>query len=873
MTHIYLRRLTVLITVAGLSLFALGGLAFAQTAPTSSVPGCTAGAMYSSTTGQPCSLPASTTVCTNITQNLHLGSQDSTGGIGSQDNVTMLQNFLVAKGYLTITNPSAYGTFGPLTQVAVINFQTASGITPASGFVGPITRALIRELSCGILPTLNSVGISTDSANPVSQTYYVNAISGAEGSVLGVFDVTDDGPGSVNVENISFALSSNATSPIAAYLYQGSSLISSVSVTSSQVSFNNVQLPIDQGATLPLTVKVDMPANTTPGTIVSFGPTVTVSYQNVGAVAVTASGTVTSNPMTFSSVSSNLKITAAPTATYTAGVQGVSAGSIGVSFPIQVTPQPGQEVQPQSTDFQMCYGISLASCTSIPSTNISISPIIPYPTSLTSPLSEGATYTFSVNTTVNNNLVAGNYYYFWLTRAQTTVQDINGNPVPQVYTNLVNNQSTAVYWPGPSTVATSTTGLTISLDSTSPSSQSIPINETSWLAKFRLTNNSQNTVTISQLSFHEIGTANISALSGVKLYDGNENLVIASAPSNISSNVITFYGFSISIPANSSDVIMTDITPPPGSQNGATVGLSINSASDIVSNLSNLNITGPFPVNSNLLTLTGSTPPPSITVLTPITGTILTQGSQTNITWSAPGLPPSQGMDIALNVGSSGTGKIIANNVPNTGSYTWTVEPLQPFYVSEVNPPQLISPTGQYNLYVSCTYGDTNCNFTPNFGQSAIFSIVSPTVTPTTYNPITIQTWSQCNFYLNKSVNTADPVNVACDINNDGSINGADALLFTTGTHSNSHATTFTASVPFTVESWDECSPYMNQKVNPTDPLSVSCDLNKDGVVNSTDSVLFSAGQTTASTVNNSNQSASVIQAIRNILYQLTGSY
>ena len=57
--------------------------------------------------------------------------------------VKILQNFLIAKGYLAADN--ATGKFGPATLEAVIKFQTANRL-PATGYVGEKTRAVINPM-------------------------------------------------------------------------------------------------------------------------------------------------------------------------------------------------------------------------------------------------------------------------------------------------------------------------------------------------------------------------------------------------------------------------------------------------------------------------------------------------------------------------------------------------------------------------------------------------------------------------------------------------------------------------------------------------------------------------------------------------------
>lgn len=80
-------------------------------------------------------------ICTNLSNDLRLTSRDaSTGG-----QVSDLQFFLQSNGNLNL-EPTGY--FGLMTFGAVQRYQLANRIVPASGFVGPITRASINASSC-----------------------------------------------------------------------------------------------------------------------------------------------------------------------------------------------------------------------------------------------------------------------------------------------------------------------------------------------------------------------------------------------------------------------------------------------------------------------------------------------------------------------------------------------------------------------------------------------------------------------------------------------------------------------------------------------------------------------------------------------------
>lgn len=101
-------------------------------------------------------LSSSEKVCYDLQRNL---GQKNIGIYRNSDRytnneVTKLQNFLQDYNFL---NVEATGYFGTKTLAAVKSFQRSSNIL-ASGYVGPITRAKIKEMSCGggVTPTCNS---------------------------------------------------------------------------------------------------------------------------------------------------------------------------------------------------------------------------------------------------------------------------------------------------------------------------------------------------------------------------------------------------------------------------------------------------------------------------------------------------------------------------------------------------------------------------------------------------------------------------------------------------------------------------------------------------------------------------------------------
>ncbi len=107
------------------------------------------------------SLPAYSTKA-SVSGDLTLGSEGS--------DVEALQRTLIAGGYLSIQAPTGY--FGALTQVAVVKYQQAHGITPASGYVGALTRA---SLASGAAPIVVSTTTTTSSTVPAMTTAEMKA--------------------------------------------------------------------------------------------------------------------------------------------------------------------------------------------------------------------------------------------------------------------------------------------------------------------------------------------------------------------------------------------------------------------------------------------------------------------------------------------------------------------------------------------------------------------------------------------------------------------------------------------------------------------------------------------------------------------------
>lgn len=138
------------------------------------------------------STPAGHTFTTDLT----------VGSTGAE--VTALQTWLVSKGFLTMPAGVAMGTFGPLTQSAVAAYQTSKGISPASGYFGPMTRASVNAMTPAPTPpgtpggTTGTPGSLSGGAGDITVTERNSGtedevLEGEEGVAVLGFEVEADG--------------------------------------------------------------------------------------------------------------------------------------------------------------------------------------------------------------------------------------------------------------------------------------------------------------------------------------------------------------------------------------------------------------------------------------------------------------------------------------------------------------------------------------------------------------------------------------------------------------------------------------------------------------------------------------------------------
>ncbi|MFZ2152219.1 MAG: IPT/TIG domain-containing protein, partial [Minisyncoccia bacterium] len=167
-----------------------------QIACTMDVKLCPDGVTYVGRTAPSCAFaqcPTVPVVCIDLKYDLKVGSTDST----TNGEVTKLQSFLYPQ-YLRV---EATGRLLGLTRAASVEFQKQYGISPAFGYVGAITRAKIKELTCGGTSQTLAINSITPSYAKVGETVVLNGPGLNSGGDFILFDgyrIETDGSKALN---------------------------------------------------------------------------------------------------------------------------------------------------------------------------------------------------------------------------------------------------------------------------------------------------------------------------------------------------------------------------------------------------------------------------------------------------------------------------------------------------------------------------------------------------------------------------------------------------------------------------------------------------------------------------------------------------
>ncbi len=257
----------------------------------------------------------------------------------------------------------------------------------------------------------SSLTVTTNSAlTPKSTNIKIDATDGSKEVVMQVFDIKSTTGASV-VKKIYVTTNATATVglPSTLYLYDGSTLLSSVSAPTTlyaSTAFTDLTVPIAKDQTKTFTIKADFPTTGNGNAASTSIATNGVSYEKPDST--TASSTITQ----FGG-NSLYRWTAAPqwtlvssSITPSAGVLNVSSSSLTATMVLKATAVGGAMTKPVVGDITMIFASSTAAGGAYSTTGninaIAVTPIITVtPTDAT--VGENGTYTVTVTGTLYSN--------------------------------------------------------------------------------------------------------------------------------------------------------------------------------------------------------------------------------------------------------------------------------------------------------------------------------------------------------------------------------------------------------------------------------------------------------------------------------------
>lgn len=197
------------------------------------------------------------------------------------DDVTCLQNALISGGYLAAGLNTGY--FGGLTKAAVVKWQKAAGVSPASGYFGPLSRsAFASSMSTGgstggntggstggVVPTSGvAVALSSDSATG-------SAIAGAGQISVGNWLLTASNAGSVNVTGMTFNKVGVVSDSQISNMYltdpnTGAVIAQYSSLSNGVATFSGLNLTVGAGQTMKVGLRIDLSSGASAGNTLAF---------------------------------------------------------------------------------------------------------------------------------------------------------------------------------------------------------------------------------------------------------------------------------------------------------------------------------------------------------------------------------------------------------------------------------------------------------------------------------------------------------------------------------------------------------------------------------------------------------------------------
>jgi hypothetical protein len=244
-------------------------------------------------------VPAQTSSCAyQFNSNLRLGAVSS--------DVQNLQKLLNMDAATRVAATGAGSTgfetmrFGPATMAAVKKFQAANGIAPVSGYVGPLTRAVLNTVCSSSAPVSTTNPTTNTGTGVVANNIPVSVLVQKQASAkLGEFVVS--GNGNVTVLELSRIGLSNNNTLSNVYLYDGNTRLTDGSsvLTDGTIRFTSTSGLFSVSGAKTITVRADIGDSTS-------GQTVGVAMKSVTMAGGTATPVTGVNGPLFSISSATL---------------------------------------------------------------------------------------------------------------------------------------------------------------------------------------------------------------------------------------------------------------------------------------------------------------------------------------------------------------------------------------------------------------------------------------------------------------------------------------------------------------------------------------------------------------------------------------
>lgn len=149
------------------------------------------------------------------------------------------------------------------------------------------------ESQVGNLSILNST------ENPAASSHQITAQGVTNVPILAFAAKSTSGDSLIKSMTVDWFANYGPGYPTALYLYDGSTMLASVSASSSKtVVFNNLSILVSKDNTRTYTIKMDMPANTADGTII-WSKLTGLTYQQPSGTSITLTPSIQGNQQTF----------------------------------------------------------------------------------------------------------------------------------------------------------------------------------------------------------------------------------------------------------------------------------------------------------------------------------------------------------------------------------------------------------------------------------------------------------------------------------------------------------------------------------------------------------------------------------------------